>query len=315
MKLDKNIRTIFTVVVIAIAIAILFFYTENLNGTISNSTNGNLTIVVSFNPIYYLVKPVVGNSVNIQQIIAPGAEPHGYGPTPQDALNLSKGSVFFYDGPSLENWAVSLVQATNKNIVEVPLIDAINTSQLNNDTSITVADPHFWLDPAIMPAVVIQIKNTMMAADPVHATQYAANANSFIAGLNQLNLAYESGLANCKSRVVIDSHAFLGYMAISYNLTELPVGGDNPDIQPSAQHLANVISNATADGAHAIFQESADPTSAVDQNIAQSINGSIYKIYTIEILSPQQIAGGQNYTSLMYQNLHTLEAGLNCTGK
>src|SRR5208283_1499962 len=100
---------------------------------------------------------------------------------------------------------------------------------------------------------------------------------------------------------------------ISYNFTELPVGGGNPDAEVSAQHVSQVISNATADHAHAIFQESADPTVTVDLNIAQDINGTIYNIYTMEILTPQQLAGGANYTSLMYDNLRTLEQGLNCT--
>jgi zinc transport system substrate-binding protein len=233
------------------------------------------TVVVSFNPIYYLVKPVVESSVSIQQIIAPGMEPHDYEPTPQDVYNLSQGKIFFYDGPSLENWAVSLTQSTNENILLVPLIDSINTSQIGNGTSITVSDPHFWLDPALMPSVVEQIRNTMIRMDPSQAANYAANANAFIAQLDTLNAAYKAGLAHCRSRTVLDSHAFLGYLAISYNLTELPVGGENPDAEVSAQHVSQIITNATADHVHAIFQESADPTTPVDQNIAQAIHGAI----------------------------------------
>ncbi len=306
-----------TLATMALAVIALVFYmgggklgnAPTLNA--SNSTKP--TIVVSFNPIYYLVKPVVGNSVNIQQIIASGVEPHDYEPTPRDVYNLSLGKVFFYDGPSLENWAVSLAQSTNDNILLVPLIASINASQIKNDTAITAADPHFWLDPALMPSVVEQIKDTMMRTDPPRAANYAANAEAFIVQLDALNAAYASGLAHCQSRTIVDSHAFLGYLAASYNLTELPVGGDNPDAEVSAQHVSQVISSAAADRARAIFQESADPTATVDRNIAQEINGTIYEIYTMEILTPQQVAGGSNYTSLMYDNLRTLELGLNCT--
>jgi zinc transport system substrate-binding protein len=308
------IGTLAAIILIAIAASLSIIGAGTGNAAIGNAENpAKPTIVVSFNPIYYLVRPIVGNSVNIQQIIAPGMEPHDYEPTPQDVYNLSTGKVFFYDGPSLENWAVSLTQSTNENILLVPLIDSINTSQLGNDTSITVSDPHFWLDPALMPSVVEQIKNTMIGIDPSQAANYTANANAFIAQLDTLNAAYKAGLAHCRSRTIVDSHAFLGYLAESYNLTELPVGSENPDAEVSAQHVSQVISNATADRAHAIFQESADPTVAVDQSIAQAINGTIYGIYTMEILTPQQIAGGANYTSLMYANLRTLEEGLGCT--
>ncbi len=307
---NNNTGIIYLVIIIAGIGALLVF------GYASSAGRANpkgSAVVVSFNPIYYLVKPVVGNLVGIQQIIAPGVEPHDYEPTPQDAYNLSTGKVFFYDGPALENWAVSLAQSTNASIVLVPLIDSINMSQLDNNTNITVDDPHFWLDPALMPPVVEQIKNTMIRMDPSHAANYTANADAFISQINTLNSAYKSGLAQCRSRTVIDSHAFLGYLAISYNLTELPVGSESPDAEVSAQHVSQVIAEATADHVHAIFQESADPTVTVDQNIAEAINGTIYNIYTMEILTPQQISGGANYTSLMYDNLRVLEQGLNCT--
>ena len=315
---DKRWTYLFAIaaaIVFFVAVAALVFYSGTPgkgNALTSNGTN-RITVVVSFNPIYYLVKPVVGNSVNIQEIIAPGVEPHDYEPTPEDVVNLSKGSIFFYDGPALENWAVQLAQAANRSIELVPLIDSINQSQINNETNITVEDPHFWLDPALMPSVVKYIESRMVVLDPANAAEYTANANAFIMQLNQLNSAYRTGLARCQSRTVIDSHAFLGYMAISYNLTELAVGSESPDAEVSPQHVIAVIQNAEADHAHAIFQESADPTVAINQNVAQAINGTIYKIYTMEILTPQQLKSGSNYISLMYQDLHILEQGLNCT--
>lgn len=313
-KRKKAIAIAVLAAMVLAALALIFYAAGVVTVPARNSPNpAKPTVVVSFNPIYYLVKPVVGNSVNIQQIIAPGVEPHDYEPTPQDVYNLSLGKVFFYDGPSLENWAVSLAQSTNENIILVPLINSINASQLGNITNITAEDPHFWLDPALMPAVVEQIRNTMVSVDPQRAANYTSNADAFIVQLDALNAAYASGLAHCRSRTVVDSHAFLGYLAISYNLTELQVGSENPDAEVSAQHVSQVISSATADHAHAIFQESADPTVSVDQNVAQAINGTIYGIYTMEILTPQQAAGGANYTSLMYDNLRTLEIGLNCT--
>lgn len=279
----------------------------------AGAATGSITVVASFNPIYYLVKPVVGSHAEVLDLIAPGVEPHDYEPTPQDALTLSEGKVFFYDGPALENWAVNLSRSVNSNIVLVPLIDSINASQIRNNASIEAQDPHFWLDPALMPSVVRRIEAEMIAIDPANATNYTENADAFIAQLGLLSRAYAAGLAHCRSRTLIDSHAFLGYLAISYNLTELPVGNDSPDQEPSAARVANIITTAINDHVAAIFQESADPTEAIDQNIAQEINGTLYKVYTMEVLTPEQLAGRANYTSLMYQNLQVLEEGLGCT--
>lgn len=305
--------------VVVVAIIILTFSLNlqsggapgSMNATFGNGTKP--TIAVSFNPIYYLVRPVVGNHVNIQEIVAPGVEPHGYEPTPKDILGLSEATVLFYDSPLLENWAVQLVQATNRKIELAPLINAINYTLIDNDTSMIASNPHFWLDPALMPSVVFYIRNKMIATDPANASYYNQSADKFIVQLNQLNLAYRRGLAHCQSRVLMDSHAFLGYIAISYNLTEWPIGGLTPDTEPSAAKVAGLIANGTEAHVHAVFQESADSTVPIAAQIAQSINATTYKIYTMEILTPKQLNSGVNYTSLMYQNLKSFEEGLNCT--
>ncbi|VVB77445.1 Zinc-uptake complex component A periplasmic [uncultured archaeon] len=306
--MGKNVLLICLVVIAAGALAALAF------GHDANASTPRSAVVVSFNPIYYLVRPVVGSGADILQLIGPGVEPHDYEPTPSDAQTLSQGSTFFYASPTLESWATQLVQSANRNMTLVPLIDAINRSALGPNASTLIAtDPHFWLDPALMPGVVRKIETTMAAADPANASTYAYNANAFITQLSQLDDAYRTGLGSCKSRTLLDSHAFLGYLAVSYNLTEISIGGQSPDAEVSPQHLISVVSEATKDHARAVFQESADPTAAVDQNVAAEINGTIYKIYTLEILSQQQIAGNASYVTLMYDNLRTLKEGLNCT--
>ena len=244
------------ILLIAVAMASLVFY-QNSRGNNKSTGNArtNLTIIVSFNPIYYLVRPVVGNSTKILQIIGPGVEPHEYEPTPSDIETLSEGSIFFYDGPALENWAVQLADSVNKNIELVPLINAINLSQLNNNSDIILQDPHFWLDPAIMPTAINYIKDKMIVLDPANATIYTENANVFVTKIDQLDAAYKAGLSHCQSRTVIDSHAFLGYLAISYNLTEEPISGESPSQEPSAAKVAGMIYNGTKDKTKAVFIE------------------------------------------------------------
>lgn len=87
----------------------------------TSGTGGKIQVITSFRPITLLVAPVGGDHITITQILPPGADPHDYEPTPNDAVALRNGRVFFYDGPFLEPWAANLAASANPDIKLLPL--------------------------------------------------------------------------------------------------------------------------------------------------------------------------------------------------
>ncbi len=276
-----------------------------------------IILVTSFTPVDQFVRAVAGNDARVTMLIPPGAEPHDFEPTPSDAKALSSAKAFFYVGDEMEPWAKGLAQSANPSITLAPLSSSVSLAVNpvanapgfeGNDLS---SDPHIWLSPHIAQSEVVYIRDTLAAADPVHASDYQKNAAAYLARLQSLDAQYRAGLASCRSHTLITSHAALGYLASDYNLTQVPIAGISPDEEPSPAQLINVINTARAANATAVFIEpGVSPKLA--QAVASELNIPALEFNAIEIISPADQQAGKDYVSLMQDNLQALRQGLGC---
>ena len=169
-----------------------------------------------------------------------------------------------------------------------------------------ILDPHFWLDPKRSSTAVELISNQIAALDENCATAVASNKQRVISDLTQLDLAYSSDLAQCQSRTLIVSHQAFGYLADAYNLTQIAVAGLDPEGEPSAARLKEVINLAKAQEVSAVFTESsANP--AVAETLAKELAVGILTLDPIE-LKPASL----DYLLVMNTNLENLKQGLAC---
>ena len=60
-------------------------------------------------------------------------------------------------------------------------------------------------------------------------------AAAFTARLRALDAQYRAGLAHCKRRTIVTSHAAFGYLAARYKLSQLALEGISPEAEPSPQ--------------------------------------------------------------------------------
>ena len=169
-----------------------------------------------------------------------------------------------------------------------------------------ILDPHFWLDPNRSLTAVELISNQIAALDENCATAVASNKQRVISYLTQLDLAYSSDLAQCQSRTLIVSHQAFGYLADAYNLTQIAVAGLDPEGEPSAARLKEVINLAKAQEVSAVFTESsANP--AVAETLAKELVVGILTLDPIELKPPSL-----DYLLVINTNLENLKEGLAC---
>jgi len=100
-------------------------------------------------------------------------------------------------------------------------------------------------------------------------------------------------------------------MASDYGLTQIPIAGLSPDAEPSLQEMANITNFVKANGIKYIFFESL-VSPKLSQTIANATGAQTLVLDPLEGLTPNAIAQGQNYLTVMEQNLHNLEVALEC---
>lgn len=122
-----------------------------------------------------------------------------------------------------------------------------------------INDPHFWFDPLRVKRAVDHIAARLSALDPDGNEDYKNNASRYNELLDELHAWTEGQVATIPEgrRRLITSHDSLGYFAQLYGFevlaTVLPLA--NIDVEPSAEHLADLVEVVEEYDVPAIFGE------------------------------------------------------------
>ena len=277
-----------------------------------------MQVITSFRPITLLVAPVGGDHITITQILPPGADPHDYEPTPNDAVALRNGKVFFYDGPFLEPWAANLATSANPDIQLATFADAIPgpayEQMKSNDTNFPdmTEDPHLWLSPKLAEYFVPYVARQLSEVDPANASDYQNNAAAFEKRLEQLDSDYKAGLSNCSTRTFLTSHAFLDYTAAAYNLTAISIAGLSPDAEPSIHQMSAIVDEAKTEHVKGVLVEP-DESEDLSKAISAELNLPVYPFATMEILPKTPLTdNGTDYVAVMENNLQEMKKAMVC---
>ena len=298
------------IAIVAAIYAIEFFALGG--GPKANSANsGKMAMVGTFYPLAHFAEQVGGNFITVANITPAGAEPHDYEPTPQDIAAAYGAKVFIMNGGGVDTWAERIspdLKAKGVQVVDMQDTIALTTAPSGSETTL---DPHIWLDPVLSEQEIALIRDAFVKADPVNAVVYENNAASYIAQLQALDEEYKTGLASCRIKDIVTSHAAFGYLAKQYGLTQIAIAGLSPDAEPSAQQMADIAQLAKKDNVKYIFFESL-VSPKLSQTIATEVGAKTIAFNPLEGLTDEQISSGETYLTVMQDNLSKLRLALEC---
>lgn len=313
----KSFLALVLAVVAIIFIFFGFFYRSSRNNQ-SAGLSQPLSVVTSFYPLAYFAQQVGGDLIRVTSITPAGAEPHDYEPTPQDIVTVHKANVFIYNGGGVDAWAERVQTELEQSGVQVlsmqqhiALMSGFSEDQTGDSSTSTASDPHIWLDPVLAAQEVELIRVVLTKADPVHADAYQNNATSYTNHLHELDTHFTQGLAQCERREIVVTHNAFRYLSRRYHLNSYAIAGLSPEDEPSAQHIAELISLVRQRDIKYIFFESlVNPRLA--ETIARETGAVTAVLNPIEGVLPEQVAQGLNYDTIMEANLAALRQALNC---
>ncbi len=183
----------------------------------------------------------------------------------------------------------------------------------HGDEEALAYDPHSWLDPLAYKAQVALVLGEMKTAFPDLADTFQSNADAFMASLDEVDADYNEAFGpngTCTNNTVAANHNAYSYMAYRYNIEFVTVHGLDPEGEPSAADIAEVIETIEEDAITVLFIEEYTDETAVNSIVDQT-NGAVtvQTLYTME-LPPKD--SNDDYLSLMEKNLNSLKAGLGC---
>ncbi|CAM4193354.1 metal ABC transporter substrate-binding protein [Erysipelothrix aquatica] len=288
----------------------------------------SLNVVTSFYPLADFATRVGGEHVNVYNILPSGADAHSFEPTPKDMQKISEADVFIIHGLGFEAWTDSVLKSSivkNTSVLTSGMYsEVIEREEIHNDEGETgheshdhdhddhdhgPMDPHTWLDPLNALRQVEAIKDTFIALDPVHASDYTDNFEILKKELEDLDNAYRTALGPYKGNTIVVEHEAFGYLAHAYGLEQRGVINGLLSEEPTPRRLQQSIDYIKENNISVLYATPSGSSKTLD--VIQKETGShILELYTLESLTRAQIAEGENYTTIMYKNLDSLKEGL-----
>src|SRR5207249_8079737 len=132
-----------------------------------------------------------------------------------------------------------------------------------------------------------------------------------VAQLQQLDREYRAGLRRCTRREFVTSHAAFGYLGRRYGLKQVPITGLAPESEQAPQQLAHVVDVVRRTHATTVFFETLVSPRLAD-TVAREVGAKTAVLDPIEGLTPSEQSHGDNYLTLMRNNLAALREALGC---
>lgn len=270
-----------------------------------------MKVAASFYPLYEVVRAVGGDHVDAVNLVPPGTEPHDWEPTAGDIKTLNTSILFVYNGTGLEHWLnKTLNSLDNKALVSVEASKGIDLVKAQDEKA-AVWDPHVWLDPLGLAKEAEAVRDGLIKVDGTHKADYEVNTAAYIDKLKALDQEYAAGLGGCTQKEFFTSHAAFGYLAHRYGLNQHPIMGLAPDVEPQPKELARIVKTAREKNIKYIFFETL-VSDKVSRTVAQEIGAKTLVLNPFEGLTPDEIKAGQDYFSVMRENLANLKTALEC---
>ncbi len=242
-----------------------------------------IVAAVSIVPQKAFLEAVGKDLVDVVLLVPPGNSPGNYEPTPQEMESFSQAEIYFAIGVPTEAANIMPQAEEFENMKIVRLQDEVAAVLPDREIRPDRRDPHIWLSPKRAKVMVEIMANELSLLDETNREIYEANAQQFIAELDELDKFLQETFSTVSSNKFIVFHPAFGYIADDYGLEMYALEQDGKEATP--QRMQEMVDLAKKEGIKVIYyQKEIDSHQSVA--FAEEIGG---KTVQLAPLSPHYI--------------------------
>lgn len=268
-----------------------------------------LKVVTTFTVLADMTTRVAGEHATVVSITKPGAEIHGYEPTPRDLVGAQDADLILWNGMNLERWFEQFLS----NLGDIPsavLSDRIEPLPIGKGAYSGKPNPHAWMSLDNAMIYIDNIEKALSAVDRENAAAYGANARAYKSQLQADIAPLRDKVAAVpeSQRWLVSCEGAFSYLARDLGLREAYLWPINADATGTPQQVRGVIDTVREHSIPAVFCESTvsnDPALQVARETGAAFGGVLY----VDSLSD---AGGPvpSYADLLRVTTQTVVDGL-----
>lgn len=268
-----------------------------------------MKVVTTFTVLADMASRVGGDTAEVVSVTKPGAEIHGYAPTPRDIVRAYDADLILWNGLNLELWFEQFLS----NLGDIPsatLSEGIDPIPIAAGAYEGQPNPHAWMGLENALIYIDNITRAFAEHDPEHAETYAANADAYKTELRETlePLRQAIALVPEQQRWLVTCEGAFSYLARDFGMKELYLWPMNADQMGTPQQVRSVIDGVTSNNIPVVFCESTVNTSPAEQ-VARETGAAYGGVLYVDSLSPE---GGPvpTYLDLLKVTAQTVVDGL-----
>lgn len=270
--------------------------------------DGRKQVVTTFTVLADMTRAVAGDRVAVSSVIKPGADIHGYQPTPSDLVKGAKADLILDNGMGLERWFDQFLQDNES--PHVTLTDGVRPLPIRSGDYEGKANPHAWMSPSNARIYVANIRDALTRLDPANAEYFRTNADTYLHRLDEIDryLATELAKLPPQRRALVTCEGAFSYLAHDAGLREAYLWPVNSDAEGTPQQVKNTAHFVEASRVPTVFCESTVNDQAqrqVAHETGAQLGGTLY----VDSLSGPE-GPVPTYLDLMRHDAETVVAGL-----
>ena len=265
--LSQLIKKTFTMAIVAIS-------------TNSAFAEDRMKVVTTFTVLADMAANVAGDAADVVSITKPGAEIHGYQPTPQDIVRTLDADLVLWNGMNLELWFEQFL-ANLEGVPSTTLTTGIDPISIASGNYKGKPNPHAWmgLDNALI--YIDNIVAAFVEQDPDNVETYTTNAETYKEELRATIEPLKVAIAEIPEnrRWLVTCEGAFSYLARDFSMKELYLWPMNADQNGTPQQVRTVIDGVNNNKIPVIFCESTVNTAPAEQvarETAATYGGVLY---------------------------------------
>ena len=263
----------------------IFFSVITMTSFSNAYANERMKVLTTFTVLADMAANVAGDAADIVSITKPGAEIHGYEPTPQDIVRGSNADLILWNGMNLELWFKQFL-GNMKSVPSVVLTDGINPISISSGNYQGKPNPHAWmgLDNAII--YIDNIRDAFVDHDPKNAQTYNKNAKNYKNELRSTIMPLRKAINDIplERRWLVTCEGAFSYLAQDFKMKELYLWPMNADQVGTPQQIRTVIDGVRENNINVVFCESTVNTAPAKQ-VARETNAKYGGVLYVDSLS------------------------------
>lgn len=304
-------------IIFTFAISATLILTACGNSAATAPANGRLQVIATYSILGDIVQNVGGDTIGLRTLVGPNGDPHTFQPSPADSAALADSALIFENGLGFEPWLDELYTASGSSAPRMVVTAGLTLQKMIGAEPAEAGDgfdPHVWHSVANVITLTKSIRDALVRADPTHAAIYNAQADTYLAQLQELDtwiLEQVQTLPKDK-RKLVTSHDTFGYFAERYGFEIVGTAlasASTESAGPSAAEIAALVEEIKIAGVPALFAENTSNPKLMAQIASEAGVALAPSLYTDALGEPG--SAGDTYLKMMRYNVTTLVTALN----